>query len=356
MWTLELLARKHELASKLRMNISRCTSNANKRLRGAGWDRRRFLYTSLLAPTAALTVGCGGGGGGNGKDENEGGGTATPPASMTGTIVTKHNNSLEVMNLDHLVLTEYEPRPSTYYPGVGVSRNGYVADVWGDDGVGDDEWHITIMRLDGTTVDVYSVGGVSTRPAGAAVLNADASRLAFSTSEWYSETDDRRIERTYVYDLHTFKELAVIEAFGEPVFVDNGELLLRRDQKVHVFDANLQDGGELPIVVSPRRGAFAGSPDGRYLAYEEGFSQIHVLDRETGATWQATSAIRDSYSPCFSPDGKILAFLHAGSVALTYVHAIPFVSGKTTEIDDTSGLKSAADERMVGFNRIGWAR
>ncbi|TFG53968.1 MAG: protease, partial [Candidatus Aminicenantes bacterium] len=60
-------------------------------------------------------------------------------------------------------------------------------------------------------------------------------------------------------------------------------------------------------------GDFAWSPDSRWAAYVQGadnlFSQVMLLEAETGRTTVLTNDRVDSYSPAWSPDGKWLYFL-----------------------------------------------
>ncbi|MCK7481897.1 MAG: hypothetical protein M0C28_35535 [Candidatus Moduliflexus flocculans] len=60
-------------------------------------------------------------------------------------------------------------------------------------------------------------------------------------------------------------------------------------------------------------GDLAWSPDSRWLAYVQGasngFSQIVLLEAETGRTAELTNDRVDSYNPAWSPDGKWLYFL-----------------------------------------------
>jgi dipeptidyl aminopeptidase/acylaminoacyl peptidase len=237
-----------------------------------------------------------------------------------------------------------------------VSRNGVIGDVW--DYFGGDTWSIAIRTLNNETLANYTVDSASllSFPTSAAALNSSASLLAYSVNEMNSTTDSTRLERTYINNLQTGALVAHLENRAEPVFVDNGELLLRNDDRLHVYNASLQDQGALPITVNKRFGAFTASPDGRYIVYESG-SRLRVYDRTTGNHWQATDDFgRSHYAPVFSPDGQWLAFLRAGAVANAYLAIIPFVPNATRTISDTDEVKSPNGNVFAGSGRIGWAR
>lgn len=66
---------------------------------------------------------------------------------------------------------------------------------------------------------------------------------------------------------------------------------------------------DLPGFMTVQQPAF--SPDGRYVAFsgmKEGFTDIYMLDRESGQVRQLTSDPQDDQSPNFAPDGKSVVF------------------------------------------------
>jgi hypothetical protein len=321
------------------------------------------LWRALLLSCAAALYACGGsGGGGDGYDGDPsppgGGGTDVPG----GHLVIENSDSLAVIDLATKEVTTAPPPSTNFDPGLGVSRNGRIADVNSD--FGDGEWQIDIRTLDLNIVSTYGAGSqvLLSSSTSAAALNVDATRLAYSVNEMASDIDDTRIDRTYVYDLSTGNLLATFDGMSEPVFIDNGELLMRNaDEQLHVTNAALGTPEALPIHVAPTYGAFSASPDGRYIAYEDlpGLtSQITVFDRDTSDSWQATSTqILRCITPVFSPDGKWLAFLLGGSSAGTWVHIIAFEAGVTTPIEEygDTELHISTGEAVWADSRYGWA-
>lgn len=315
--------------------------------------RRQLLTAGLALPVGAAFVACGGGGGG--------GGSTTPPpggggGTLSGRIVAK-DSRLWVVDGATGSNTNFAATSSSTQNGVGVSRNGSIADVWGYDGGNSDPWQLTIRSLAGTVTADYTLQNtLLSFPNSAAVLNADATRVAYSVNEMTSGTNSTRIDRTYVNNLANGNLLAVLDNRAEPAFADTGELLVRNGGSLHVYNTALVDQGALSITVEQRAGAYSVSPDGRYIAFEDS-SRIRVLDRNTGSTWYATDASpRGHYAPVFSPDGAYIAFLRAGSLALRYLHAIPFSAGTTTTVTDSHAVKSSAGEIYDGTGRIGWSR
>lgn len=314
--------------------------------------RRQLLTAGLALPVGAALVACGGGGGGGSSTPPPGGGGGT----LSGRIVAK-DSRLWVVDGATGSNANFAATSSNTQNGVGVSRNGSIADVWGYDGGNNDPWQLTIRSLAGAVTGDYTLqNALLSFPNSAAVLNADATRLAYSVNEMTSASNSTRIDRTYVNALPGGALLAVLDNRAEPAFADTGELLVRDGSSLHVYNATLVDQGALAISVEQRAGAYSVSPDGRYIAFEDS-SRIRVLDRSTGNAWYATDASpRGHYAPVFSPDGAWIAFLRAGSLALRYLHAIPFTAGATTTVTDSHAVKSSAGEIYDGTGRIGWAR
>ena len=314
-------------------------------------DRRRWLLAAALWPAAKL-VGCGGGGGGG--TPTGGGGGATP----TGKVVVKDSSAMAVVDTATGSATATSGSASNSKPGIGVSRNGFVADI--RNYTGGDQWDVAILSLTLATVKTYTVSHLGGTPTSAVALNVDATRWAYSVNEETSSSNGTRIDRTYVNDLTSGALLARLDGLSEPTFADNGELYVRSaDDKLHAFDTSLHDQGALAITVAETFGAYGASPDGRYVAFENGSpvgSQISVLDRTTGTTWIATAApVLACSVPVFSPDGKFLAFQQAGSSAGHYVHVIAFEPGTTKTIDDGSALRTNG-QLLSCSARFGWAR
>jgi len=86
-----------------------------------------------------------------------------------------------------------------------------------------------------------------------------------------------------------------------------------KDYQLWLFDVGKK---ALTRIAVSNVGMFAGlawSPDSRWLAYVQGasnlFSQVMLLEAETGRTSGLTNDRVDSYNPAWSPDGKWLYFL-----------------------------------------------
>jgi hypothetical protein len=166
-----------------------------------------------------------------------------------------------------------------------------------------------------------------------------------------SASDTTRIERTLVVRLSD-ERAASFDGLTDPVFAGT-ELIMRAGDRLRLFNANLDDQGDLGVPVADRIGATSASSDGRYVAYERG-EQIWVLDRSSNQTWQATNAVLRKFAPAFSPDGRHLAMLGGGNTAGVYVHVIPFSSGANTAVSDAQIVESSAGVRVAGTGRIVW--
>lgn len=309
--------------------------------------RRRCLLAAALSPALVLPA-CGGGGGGDGGED---GGDGAPPSGRI-VMLRRDDDTLAVIDVATGRVTSMPAPPANWYIGVGASRNGYLATLTDDGG---DAFRIDIRTLALASVAAYTIDARLVNANGAVVLNADATRMAYSINEIINAAGDRG-DRTYVNDLGTGALLARIDDAEEPAFVDTGELLLRRGERLHVYDSQLRDQGALPITVSATAGAFSASPDGRYVAHETG-SRISMLDRNSGLSWFVTSLQpRGSYGPVFSPDGQWLALFYEGSVAGRYLHIIRFRPGVTVAIDDSGVFEAEGGDTVWGVSRYGWSR
>lgn len=329
--------------------------------RAGGLPRRHVLGALLAFPLAGCVgVPIGAGGAGTTTDP---GGTASAPGGDAGAGGRRLAGHLVVKDSELTVLDAATGRARSFpaaetssAPGVGVSRSGVIGDVWDYFGPASDSWHVTVRSLAGEQLADYTVGGPLSFPTSAATLDPTASRLAYSVDEPQSQDGDaERIDRVYVYDLRTGAVLSTVDGRAEPVLTATGELLVRAEDAIHVYDAQYADQGPAGLKVSPRAGAFDVSPDGRYVVAESDF-RLRGLDRTTGRTWQVADELHRAHtSPAFSPDGRWLAFLRAGAVASQYLAVIPFVPGRTREVVDGDDLRSPAGDFYGGTGRIGWA-
>ncbi len=86
-----------------------------------------------------------------------------------------------------------------------------------------------------------------------------------------------------------------------------------KDYQLWLFNVGKKALTRIAVSGTGMFGDFAWSPDSRWVAYVQGadnqFSQIMLLEAETGRTTELTNDRVDSYNPAWSPDGKWLYFL-----------------------------------------------
>jgi tricorn protease len=86
-----------------------------------------------------------------------------------------------------------------------------------------------------------------------------------------------------------------------------------KDNQLWLFDLGKKALSRIGVSEIGMFGDLAWSPDSRWLAYVQGasngFSQIVLLEAETGRTAELTNDRVDSTNPAWSPDGKWLYFL-----------------------------------------------
>jgi hypothetical protein len=310
--------------------------------------RRRWLSSAAAWLTVASVSACGGGGG----DGNEGGGDGgggSEGSGPTGLIVVKSIDVIEVHNASSRESKVYASSSTGLRLGVAGSRNGVIGDVSDEDSRG--SWKIRL--LDAKTGAVRQTLAIARELATATSpvsVNADATRIAFSVNEPTSPSDNTRVDRSFVGDLATLA-LTRVEGASDPVFVGS-ELMVRRGERLHLLNVNLEDQRDLGVTVSDRLAAAAVSGDGRYIAYDRD-EQVWVLDRQTNRTWEATGG-RSTRSATFSPDGRYMALLRGGSTAGVYVHVIPFTPDTKVEVTDANMVMTAAGELVAASGGIAW--
>ncbi|HSG48969.1 MAG TPA: hypothetical protein VLA43_14205, partial [Longimicrobiales bacterium] len=91
---------------------------------------------------------------------------------------------------------------------------------------------------------------------------------------------------------------------------------------------------ELPLIASPERWTPRFSPDGRYIAFDDG-GQIHVFDQELGTNAPVTFEAGDIY-PVWTPDGAFLTYSRSESIRLVSADA----SGTPEVLLEGGGLGS----------------
>jgi dipeptidyl aminopeptidase/acylaminoacyl peptidase len=88
------------------------------------------------------------------------------------------------------------------------------------------------------------------------------------------------------------------------------------------------------------------SPDSRMIAYaseNSGFSNIYVLDTQTGSRRQLTAGTVDSFSPMWSSDGQKIAYVSNGD-AQFHVWVTRAEGGGATKISDRDGVNGGFDD------------
>jgi Tol biopolymer transport system component len=307
---------------------------------------RRMWLAQSAALFAAASVGACGGGGGSGGSDGGGGGQGGP----SGLIIAQSTTELQVFNAATGALTIYPVSSSVQNVGVGASRAGVVGLVVNEDDRG--SWEILLLNAKtGAEIRRIPINRAFASANSAVSVNADATRVAFSVNEPNSSTDDTRVDRTFVADVVS-ANAARIEGVADPVFMGS-ELLVRKGDRLRVLNANLDDQGDLGVSTTGRNGAASPSSDGRYIAYERA-SQLWVLDRQNGRTWQATDQIRDKFGPAFSPDGCHLAMLGGADFQGVFVFVIPFAPNTVTAVTDAQIIKSTSGSSVQGSGRIAW--
>jgi hypothetical protein len=314
-------------------------------------SRRLWLSSAAAWLTMASVSACGGGGG----DGNEGGGDGGgggEGSGPTGLIIAQSTAELQVFNAATRALTVYPFSLSRSNVGVGASRAGVVGLVVNEDTRV--SWQILLLNAK-TGAEVRRI--TIERPFASAnspvSVNADATRIAFSVNEPNSETDDTRVDRTFVADVATLNATR-LEGVTDPVFMGS-ELLVRTGERLRVLNANLDDQGDLGVPTNNRIGGASPSSDGRYIAYERE-QQIWVLDRSTSQTWQATRDVLRKFAPAFSPDGRHLAMLSSvdSPGAGVFVDVVRFVPNTTITVTEAQSIKTPNGVSVQGSGRIAW--
>jgi hypothetical protein len=313
---------------------------------------RRLWLSNAAAWAAVATVGACGGGGSNSNEGGGGSGGGGGQGGPTGLIIAQSTAELQVFNAATRALTIYSVSSSILNVGVGASRAGVAGLVVNEDDRG--SWEILLLNAkSGAEIRRITISRPFASAISAVSVNPDATRIAFSVSEPNSESDDTRVVRTLVADLASL-DATRLEGVRDPVFVGS-ELLVRNGERLRVFNANLDDQGDLGVPTANRTGGVSPSIDGRYIAYERE-DQIWVLDRTASQTWQATSDVLRKFAPAFSPDGRHLAMLGGTSFGGSgvFVHVIPFVPNTTTAVVEAQSVESTTGRSVQGSGRIAW--
>jgi hypothetical protein len=313
---------------------------------------RRRLLLGAAALVGVPLLGCGGGGGGDGGGGGGGGG-ATP----SGSLVYRNSGVAAIYAFSNRSELRFDPRSAPFVnPGVAVSTNKIVTSAI--EGDGQTYFDVGMFGLNGQLSTTLRMRRELSFQTGAAVFNADGSRLALSVDEPASALDDTRIARVVVLAMPSGQTVASIDGYEEPVWLgSSGELLVRDpDTKaMYVVAANLSTVTRLADLVSgPAIGAYSASADGRYIVYQTGASAstVRAYDRTNNAGWvAATDRLGDLKSPVLSPDGRFMAVLARDTLSVV-PHVVSFSPNVTVAVENAPhALQNTLGECK---GRMGW--
>jgi hypothetical protein len=317
----------------------------------AAVTRRSLLFGTAVLIGLPLT-GCSGGGSGDGGTGGGGGGSTSP----TGSLVYRNSGVAAVYNFATNTELRFDPQTAPFVKvGMAVSPGKLItSSIEGD---GRTFFDVGIFGLDGKLVTTLRMRRELATQTGAAVFNADGTRLALSLNEATLATNKAIIGRVLVLEMPSGKTVTTIDGYEEPVWLgSSGELLVRNaeDKRMFVLGADLRTVTRLSTLVSSTQtGAYNATADGRYIVYQNAVSEstIYAYDRSSGAGWLAANdRISSLRSPVVSPDGRFMAVFSRVALA-TVPHVIPFGVNVTVEVDDPYALKNTIAE--CG-NRMGW--
>jgi hypothetical protein len=316
--------------------------------------RRRLLLGTAALVSMPLTS-CGGGshGGGTGDGGGGGGGASNGP---TGSLVYRNSGVAAVYNFTTSTELQFDPLTSPFVKvGMAVSPGKLItSSIEGD---GRTYFDVGIFGLDGKLSTTLRMRRPLATQTGAAVFNANGSRLALSLNEQASATNNNRIGRVVVLEMPSGQTVATIDGYAEPIWLStSGELLVRDavDERMFVVGADLRTVTRLPnLTSSTKTGAYNATADGRYIVYQGAASNSSILafDRTNGTSWvAATDRLSDLTSPVVSPDGRFLA-VFSRDLLSTRPHIVPFAPNVTVAVDRQYALTKSIGE--CGW-RMGW--
>ena len=138
------------------------------------------------------------------------------------------------------------------------------------------------------------------------------------------------------------------------VFV--ADLLQPRDERRENLDLFIVSAaGGTPRLLTPGTPRFRDmspdwAPDSRRIVYaseESGFSNIYILDTQTGDRRPVATGSVDMLSPKWSPDGSVIAYVrHENSIF--HVFAVLLADGYTTRISEFDGINGGYSGQDAG--------
>jgi hypothetical protein len=271
-------------------------------------------------------------------------------------VVYRNSGVAAVYNFSTNTELRFDPQTQPFLKiGVAVSASRLITSAI--EGDGRTYFDVGIFGIDGKLTTTLRMRRPFSFQTGAALFNANGTRLALSLDEETSSTNKTRIGRVLVLDMPSGTTVATIDGYEEPVWLGtSNELLVRNanDERMYVVGADLRTVTRLGTLVSTSfTGAYNATADGRYIVYQDPTSDNRILayDRTNGASWvAATQRLGSVKSPVVSPDGRYMAVFSSANLA-TVPHVIPFGANLTVAVDPSYALKDTIAE--CG-NRMGW--
>ena len=329
--------------------------------RNPSQTRHTLSRRGLLLGSAALVglplLACGGGGGGGAGGGAGGGGGGGGGATASGSLVYRNSGVAAVYAFASNTELRFDPRTAPFVnPGMAVSTSRVATSAI--EGDGRSYFDVGLFALNGDLSTTLRMRRELAFQTGAAVFNADGSRLALSLDEPASASNNTRIARVVVLAMPSGATVATIDGYEEPVWLgSSGELLVRDpdNQALYLVGADLRTVTRLSDLSSATAfGAYSASADGRLIVYQtaSSTSTVRAYDRSSNTGWvAATDRLSDLKSPVLSPDGRFMAVQARDTVAVV-PHVVSFAANTTVAVESTQhALRNTLAECK---GRMGW--
>ena len=250
-------------------------------------------------------------------------------------------------------------------------------------GTGDDAhsaiWMMSLRGGEPWAFGSYAEGvsEVEWSPDGRSLAYVMADTLAKSVKDWRRKKWDQVVEdehlqypRLWVMDIATRKSRCLTSG---PLYLwnvrwspDSKDLAFITSPTGKPDDGNLEDIGVVPAEGGALRklgvigGAFAWSPDGRWIALAASTNRTAYVEKTDlwvapaagGSPRNLTASFdEDADTPCWSPDGDTL-FFHAAQGVSTRLAAVPLAGGPVTLLTDRKG--EAGGPVAAKNGRVAW--